>query len=833
MNAPVRAKDLSETVSLPVEGMTCASCVGSIERALKAVPGVETVSVNLATECANITTDSTVPRVRLIEAIEKAGYSVPAQMPAATGPVELSVEGMTCASCVGRVERALKAISGVTNAVVNLATERATIHGTASTADLIAAIADAGYEAKLIAGSGSQSSNEDDARAERKETERRELTRDFTIAGVLTLPVFLMEMGSHIIPGVHGLIESTIGMQWNWYIQFALTTLVLFIPGIRFYEKGLPALIRFAPDMNSLVAVGTLAAYGYSLVATFAPGLLPAGTINVYYEAAAVIVTLILLGRLLEARAKGRTSEAIKRLAGLQAKTARVRRNGQAVDLPIDDVLSGDIVEVRPGERLPVDGEVIEGTSYVDESMITGEPIPVAKSVGSEIVGGTVNQKGAFAYRATAVGGNTVLSQIIRMVEEAQGSKLPIQALVDKVTMWFVPAVFAVAALTFAAWLILGPSPALTFALVNAVAVLIIACPCAMGLATPTSIMVGTGRGAELGVLFRKGEALQLLKDAKVVALDKTGTLTEGKPALTDLELANGFDRANVLALVAAVEAKSEHPIARAIVDAAANEGLSLSPVSDFESVTGFGVKAVVDSKRIEIGADRYMTELGHDVAAFAKIAERLGNEGKSPLYAAIDGKLAAIIAVADPIKETTPAAIKAMHNLGLKVAMITGDNARTAKAIAARLGIDEVVAEVLPDGKVEAIRRLKAQYGQTAFVGDGINDAPALAEADVGLAIGTGTDIAIEAADVVLMSGSLQGVPNAIALSKATIGNIRQNLFWAFIYNAALVPVAAGLLYPAYGILLSPVFAAGAMALSSVFVLGNALRLRSFKIAN
>lgn len=833
MNAPVRAKDLSETVSLPVEGMTCASCVGSIERALKAVPGVETVSVNLATERANITTDSTVPRVRLIEAIEKAGYSVPAQMPAATGPVELSVEGMICASCVGRVERALKAISGVTNAVVNLATERATIHGTASTADLIAAIADAGYEAKLIAGSGSQSSNEDDARAERKETERRELTRDFTIAAVLTLPVFLMEMGSHIIPGVHGLIESTIGMQWNWYIQFALTTLVLFIPGIRFYEKGLPALMRFAPDMNSLVAVGTLAAYGYSLVATFAPGLLPAGTINVYYEAAAVIVTLILLGRLLEARAKGRTSEAIKRLAGLQAKTARVRRNGQVVDLPIDDVVSGDIVEVRPGERLPVDGEVTEGTSYVDESMITGEPIPVAKSIGSEIVGGTVNQKGAFAYRATAVGGNTVLSQIIRMVEEAQGSKLPIQALVDKVTMWFVPAVFAVAALTFAAWLILGPSPALTFALVNAVAVLIIACPCAMGLATPTSIMVGTGRGAELGVLFRKGEALQLLKDAKVVALDKTGTLTEGKPALTDLELANGFDRANVLALVAAVEAKSEHPIARAIVDAAADEGLSLSSVSDFESVTGFGVKAVVDSKRIEIGADRYMTELGHNVAAFAKIAERLGNEGKSPLYAAIDGKLAAIIAVADPIKETTPAAIKAMHNLGLKVAMITGDNARTAKAIAARLGIDEVVAEVLPDGKVEAIRRLKAQYGQTAFVGDGINDAPALAEADVGLAIGTGTDIAIEAADVVLMSGSLQGVPNAIALSKATIGNIRQNLFWAFIYNAALVPVAAGLLYPAYGILLSPVFAAGAMALSSVFVLGNALRLRSFKVAN
>ncbi len=834
MNAPVRATDFSGTISLPIEGMTCASCVGRVERALKAIPGVETVSVNLATERASITTKSAVARAKLVEAIENVGYSVPTKSAGSAGPTELSIEGMTCASCVGRVERALKAIPGVTEAVVNLATERATIRGTADTATLIAAIEDAGYEAKLIGAAASNGGEDEDAeRAEKKEAERRELARDFTIAAVLTAPVFLLEMGSHLIPGVHDLIESTIGMQWNWYIQFALTTLVLFIPGIRFYDKGFPALWRLAPDMNSLVAVGTLAAYGYSLVATFAPGFLPPGTINVYYEAAAVIVALILLGRLLEARAKGRTSEAIKRLAGLQAKTARVRRDGKTVDLPIGSVASGDIVEVRPGERLPVDGEVVEGASYVDESMITGEPIPVSKSVGSEVVGGTVNQKGAFAFRATAVGGNTVLSQIIRMVEEAQGSKLPIQALVDKVTMWFVPAVFAVAALTFAAWLYFGPSPALSFALVNAVAVLIIACPCAMGLATPTSIMVGTGRGAELGVLFRKGEALQLLKDAKVVALDKTGTLTEGKPALTDLELAAGFDRSNVLGLVAAVEAKSEHPIARAIVDAAAGEGISLQAVSDFESVTGFGVKARVDSKRVEIGADRYMVELGHDVAAFSKVAERLGDEGKSPLYAAIDGKLAAIIAVADPIKDTTPAAIKALHDLGLKVAMITGDNARTAKAIAARLGIDEVVAEVLPSGKVDAVRRLKDQYGKVAFVGDGINDAPALAEADVGLAIGTGTDIAIEAADVVLMSGSLQGVPNAIGLSKATIGNIRQNLFWAFAYNTALVPVAAGLLYPAYGILLSPVFAAGAMALSSVFVLGNALRLRRFKVAN
>ncbi|MFT3998821.1 MAG: heavy metal translocating P-type ATPase [Rhizobium sp.] len=834
MNAPVRKTDLSAAITLPIEGMSCASCVGRVEKALKAVPGVEAVSVNLATERASITAKTTVDRAKLVEAVENVGYSVSVKSGAPVGLVELLVEGMTCASCVGRVERALKAVPGVTEASINLATERATVTGSADAASLIAAIEDAGYEAKVIgAAAGSEPAEDEAERSAKKEAERRALTRDFTIAAVLTAPVFLLEMGSHLISGVHGLIEETIGMQWSWYIQFALTTLVLFVPGIRFYQKGLPALWRLAPDMNSLVAVGSLAAYGYSLVATFAPHLLPSGTINIYFEAAAVIVTLILLGRLLEVRAKGRTSEAIKRLVNLQVKTARVRRDGRATDLPINSVAAGDIVEVRPGERVPVDGEVTEGESYVDESMITGEPIPVSKTIGSAVVGGTVNQKGAFAFRATAVGGNTVLAQIIRMVEEAQGSKLPIQAMVDKVTMWFVPAVMAVAALTFAAWLYFGPSPALTFALVNAVAVLIIACPCAMGLATPTSIMVGTGRGAELGVLFRKGEALQLLKDARVVAVDKTGTLTEGRPTLTDLELAQGFDRASVLRLVAAVEAKSEHPIARAIVDAAAWEGISLPAVSGFESVTGFGVKAEADGKRIEIGADRYMLELGHDVAVFSKVAERLGDEGKSPLYAVIDGRLAAIIAVADPIKDTTPAAIAALHALGLKVAMITGDNARTARAIATRLGIDDVVAEVLPDGKVEAVRRLKRQYGKVAFVGDGINDAPALAEADVGLAIGTGTDIAIEAADVVLMSGSLQGVPNAIALSKATIGNIRQNLFWAFAYNTALIPVAAGALYPGFGILLSPVFAAGAMALSSVFVLGNALRLRRFKVAS
>ena len=814
------ARATAAAISLPIEGMTCASCVGRVEAALAKVEGVDTVSVNLATERADIRLAGPVDRMALIQAVEKVGYEVPA------GVTELAIEGMTCASCVGRVEKALKAIPSVTEATVNLATERATVRGLAAVEDLIAAVDKVGYEARLV-DTGAQA--EDEA-AEKKDAERAELKRDLTLAGLLTLPVFVLEMGSHMIPGMHEWVMNTIGMQQNWYIQFVLTLLVLAIPGRRFYEKGFPALVRLGPDMNSLVAVGTMAAFGFSMVAPFAPGLLPAGTVNVYYEAAAVIVTLILLGRFLEARAKGRTSEAIQRLVKLQAKEAHVLRDGRMVDIPINDVALGDIVEVRPGERVPVDGEITEGRSFVDESMITGEPIPVEKAAGSTVVGGTVNQKGALTLRATAVGGQTMLAQIIRMVEQAQGSKLPIQAVVDKVTLWFVPAVMLVALLTFLVWLVFGPSPALTFALVNAVAVLIIACPCAMGLATPTSIMVGTGRGAEMGVLFRKGEALQLLKDAKVVAVDKTGTLTEGRPVLTDLEIAEGFSRDPVLAKVAAVESRSEHPIARAIVESATEGGIALPTMTDFDSVTGMGVRATVDGSRVEVGADRYMRSLGLDVGVFAGTAERLGNEGKSPLYAAIDGRLAAIIAVADPIKASTPAAIAALHQLGLKVAMITGDNARTAQAIAKQLGIDEVVAEVLPEGKVDAVRRLKASHGQIAYVGDGINDAPALAEADVGLAIGTGTDVAVESADVVLMSGDLRGVPNAIALSKATLGNIRQNLFWAFGYNTALIPVAAGALYPAYGVLLSPIFAAGAMALSSVFVLGNALRLRGFR---
>ena len=817
-----RVSDLKS--SFQIKGMSCASCVSRIETALKKVDGVTQASVNLATERADITSNISIDRQALINAIEHAGYDVVDET------TELSIDGMTCASCVSRVEKALKAVPGVKEANVNLATERATVTGTANVAALIAAIDKAGYDAKQI-----QNAIPDQAEhLEKKDQERAELKRDLILATIFALPVFILEMGSHFIPGMHHLIAQTIGIQNSWYLQFILTTLVLVIPGRRFYIHGLPALLRLAPDMNSLVAVGTLAAYLFSIVATFMPSILPAGTVNVYYEAAAVIVALILLGRFLEAKAKGRTSEAIQRLVSLQAKVAHVSRDNQIVDIPIDQVIVGDFIIVKPGERVPVDGKVIEGKSFVDESMITGEPIPVEKKIDSDVVGGTINQNGTLSFKAVAVGGETMLAQIIRLVEQAQGAKMPIQAVVDKITLWFVPAVMAAAVLTFLIWLIFGPSPALTFALVNAVAVLIIACPCAMGLATPTSIMVGTGRGAELGVLFRKGEALQLLKDANVVAVDKTGTLTEGHPVLTDFEVTEFFQRDHVLSMVAAVESRSEHPIAKAIVDAAIKENLTLPKVNQFDSVTGMGVYADIDENgEIHIGADRYMLQLNIDISPFASAAQRLGDEGKSPLYVAIQGKLAAIIAVADPIKSTTPSAIKALHQLGLKVAMVTGDNARTAQAIARQLGIDEVIAEVLPEGKVKAVQSLKAKYGNIAFVGDGINDAPALAEADVGLAIGTGTDVAIESADVVLMSGNLQGVANAIALSKATIGNIHQNLFWAFAYNTMLIPVAAGLLYPAYGILLSPIFAAGAMALSSVFVLANALRLRRFQPAS
>lgn len=808
---------------LGIEGMTCASCVSRVEQAVKAAPGVLDASVNLATERVEIVFAGDRPDLAAVsQAIHEAGYEARGES------ISLAVTGMTCASCVGRIESAISALPGVTTAHVNLATGRANVEwlaGTVDTARLISAIRGAGFEAEPI----DEGSDRADREREAREREIGTLRRSVYVAALLTLPVFLLEMGSHVIPGMHDWVMTVVGHRESRYVQFVLTTLVLFGPGLVFFRKGVSALLRGAPDMNALVALGTGAAWSYSVIATFASGLLPEGKQNVYFEAAAVIVTLILVGRYLEALAKGRTSEAIRRLMGLRAKTARIVRDGREMEVGVEQVQVGDLVQVRPGERVPVDGTVDDGRSYVDESMMTGESAPVLKERGAEVVGGTINKTGAFSFRATRIGADTALAQIIRMVERAQGTKLPIQALVDKVTGVFVPIVIAVALVTFAVWFVFGPDPALTFALVNAVAVLIIACPCAMGLATPTSIMVGMGRAAETGVLFRRGEALQALYGATIVALDKTGTLTRRRPELTDLVTAASFDQIEVLRLVASVERRSEHPVAKAIVAAAETRGLSLAEPRDFEAKPGFGVAAAVGGYRVEIGADRYMQRLGLDIEPFANPAARFGDEAKTPLYVAIDGRLAAIIAVADPVKPATPAAIDVLHAKGLRVAMITGDNRHTANAIARRLGIDEVVAEVLPDGKVDALRRLQTNGATVAFVGDGINDAPALAQADVGLAIGTGTDVAIESADVVLMSGDLRGVPNAIALSRATMINIRQNLFWAFAYNASLIPVAAGVLYPAFGILLSPIFAAAAMAASSVCVLTNALRLRRF----
>jgi Cu+-exporting ATPase len=741
--------------------------------------------------------------------------------------VILSVGGMHCASCVGRVEKALRATPGVQEARVNLASARAFVRIRGGDAEAAAsAVRTAGFEAEPLLDTPEQSEREAQARA----AESRSLRHAFLLAAALTLPIFLLEMGSHLVPGLAERLAAWPGTRQLHLLYFVLATAVQFGPGLRFYRTGWPALWRGAPDMNSLVMLGSSAAWGYSVVAVFFAGLLPPGTANVYFEASAVIITLIIGGRYLEARARGRAGDAIRRLVALQPRLARVRRNGQELELPADRVRPGDTVLLRPGEQVPVDGEVLEGSSWIDESMVSGEPLPVEKQAGAEVIGGTINTSGALAFRATRVGADTVLARIVRMVEQAQAARLPIQALADKVTQVFVPVIIAVALVTFVAWLWLGPQPALAFALVNAVAVLIIACPCAMGLATPTSIMVGTGKAAELGLLFRKGEALQSLSEVDTVALDKTGTLTRGAPALDHVATAPGFEESDVLGKAAAVEQRSEHPIAAAIVAGARERGLQLPAANGFKSSTGLGAEAMVDGARVAIGAARFMQQLGVDTSPLAGTAEARAAAGGTPLYVAIDGRLAALLVVADPLKPGAPEAIAALHQLGMRVAMLTGDDERTAQAVAEAAGIDEVYAELMPGDKSELLQRLQAEGRRVAFVGDGINDAPALARAEVGIAIGSGTDIAIDSAELVLMSGDLGHLPTAVALSSATMRNIRQNLFWAFAYNASLVPVAAGVLYPAAGVLLSPMLAALAMALSSLCVVGNALRLRRFK---
>lgn len=731
------------------------------------------------------------------------------------GTIRLNVEGMTCASCTGRVERVLKARPGVISASANLATRRVHVNvlpGHETAEELAALVTSIGYEARA------DETNPEVDQAK----EAAQLRQDTWIAAALTLPVFLVEMGGHLYPPVHHWIAASIGQQTSWVLQSVLVGLVLLGPGRRFYGRGLSALRHGAPDMDSLVTVGTAAAYGYSLVATYAPGLLPATARAVYYEAAAVIVVLILLGRMLEARARGRTGEAIRHLSALRPETATVERDGTLLSVPSAAILPGDIVRLHPGERVAVDGEVLDGESHVDESMLTGEAAPVAKGPGDRVTGGTVNGTGVLTFRATHVGAETVLARIIDMVEEAQGSKLPIQAQVDKVTRWFVPAVMALAALTVLAWLVFGPG--LAEALVAGVSVLIIACPCAMGLATPTSIMVATGRAAELGVLFRRGEALQTLQGVDWIAFDKTGTLTEGRPALTDVLPAPGGEADETLALAAAVEGGSEHPLATAIRAGATARGLALPQVTGFRAIPGFGAEAQAMGARVLVGAARLMTRERIDLSGLAADADRLAAQGRTPVFVAQAGRLVGLLAIADPVRAETAEALSRLRDLGCKIAMITGDARAVAQAVGGPLGIERIEAEVLPGGKVEALRALG---GRVAFVGDGINDAPALAAADVGIAIGTGTDVAIGAAEVVLISGDPRGVATALELSERTMANIRQNLAWAFGYNAALIPVAAGALVPFGGPQLSPMLAAAAMGISSVFVVTNALRLR------
>ena len=727
--------------------------------------------------------------------------------------VKLEIKGMHCAGCAGRAERALASVEGVRAASVNYATSLGYVDAgdEVDLAALEVASTGAGYPARMLASGETTATPAARARAEAQHAARAAL-----IAAVLTLPVFLTEMGGHLFPAFHTWLYELFGQAQVWRLQFVLTTLVLIWPGRAFFGIGVPALLRGAPEMNSLVALGAFAAWAYSTVVLVAPGLLPDAARVVYFEAAAVIVTLILLGRFLEARAKGRAGAAIEALIGLQPHSARVERKGEIAEIALEMIVPGDILHLRPGDRIAVDGEVLTGQSHVDEAMLTGEAAPVAKAPGDRLVGGTINGQGALTYRATSVGEDTVLARIIAMVEEAQGGKLPVQALADRVVRVFVPVVLAVALATLVVWLLFGPG--VSFALVAAVSVLIIACPCAMGLATPTSIMVGTGRAAELGVFFRKGAALQHLSQVRLVAFDKTGTLTKGALSVTEIALAPGRARDATLAILAAVEAQSEHPTARAIEAAA--EGLDLPEASDVRAIPGQGVVGRVDGQSVLIGTARLMGENGVD----------LPNAARGQVHAAMDGAWVASLTIADQVKPTSRDVIAALHDQGYRTAMISGDARATADQIARELGIDHVVAEVLPDGKTAALRDLRATHGPVAFVGDGINDAPALAEADTGIAVGTGTDVSIEAADVVLLSGDLTGVVTALRMARRTMRNIRQNLFWAFAYNVALIPVAAGVLYPLTGLMLSPMLAAGAMALSSVFVVSNALRLRFVK---
>ncbi|MHB1162442.1 MAG: heavy metal translocating P-type ATPase [Chloroflexota bacterium] len=744
-----------------------------------------------------------------------------------SGRTTLEITGMTCASCSGRVERALRALPGVDAANVNLATEKATVvfqPSLASMVDFRRAIEEAGYglveERSEATGAG------EDAQA---------IATRLEIARLRNKTIFALALGALIFLG-----SFPEWFPWvpdflnNRYLLWALATPVQFWAGWRFYRGAWTNARHLSANMDTLIAMGTSAAYLYSVAAILFPALfhVTGQMAEIYFDTSAIIIGLILMGKFLEARAKGQTGEAIKKLMGMQARTARVIRDGQELDVPVESVLIGDVVLVRPGEKVPVDGVLLEGRSALDESMITGESIPVEKGPGDEVIGATINKTGSFRFRATKVGKDTVLAQIIRLVEEAQGSKAPIQRLADVISGYFVPAVIVTALVTFVVWLLFGPTPAFTYALLNMVAVLIIACPCALGLATPTAIMVGTGKGAETGVLIRSGEALETAHKIKAIILDKTGTLTQGKPVVTDLLPADGTSQEELLYLAASAERGSEHPLGEAIVTAARERGLDLADPGEFEAIPGHGIEATIEGRKVVLGNQKLMDDRGYGLNGLDEGVTALSDQGKTPMFVAVDGRLAGIVAVADTLKPGSREAVAELKRLGVEVAMLTGDNRRTAAAIARQLGIDRVLAEVLPEQKAEEVKKLQAEGKVVAMVGDGINDAPALAQADVGIAIGTGTDVAMEASDVTLISGDVRGVVTAIRLSKQTMRTIKQNLFWAFAYNVALIPLAAGLFYPLFGILLNPIFAGVAMATSSVSVVSNSLRLRRFKPA-
>jgi|Deesub1362B_J571_1020462.scaffolds.fasta_scaffold00010_23 Cu+-exporting ATPase len=794
-------------ITLPIKGMTCASCVAAVEKALSRVKGVRSVNVNFASEKAVLEVNEGVSLEELIGAVKNEGYEV------ITHRFEFRVKGMTCASCVAAVEKALKGLFGVLQVNVNLATERASlvyIPTLTGFNEFREAVKSQGYEAEAI------TEELQDREALEREREYTDILRRFQISAVLSAII---------------LIGSLTGLPLisNRFVLFLLATPVQFWGGLRFHKATLAALKHRSTNMNTLVSVGTFSAYIYSTIATFFPNVFEIGGLqaHVYFDTSAVIITLILLGRLLEARAKGRTSEAIRRLAGLQAKTARVERGEEFVEIPIEEVVVGDTILVRPGERVPVDGVIIDGYSSLDESMLTGESIPVDKSVGEAVFGGTINISGSFKLRATKVGRDTALAQIIRLVEEAQGSKAPIQRLADRVASVFVPTVIGIAIVTFFLWYFFGPEPSFTRALMNFIAVLIIACPCALGLATPTAIMVGTGKGAQRGILIRDAEALETLHKVQAILLDKTGTITKGEPKLTDIVPLNGENPDELLWLVASAESSSEHPLAKAVLQEVESKGLKVSTPEEFRSIPGGGIRATVSGKDVFIGTPRLLKENGIKADNLEDTIEHLTRSGKTAVVVSVDGQIKGILGFADTVKEGSKDAIRQLKDMSIEVVMLTGDNEMAARSIAEEVGVDRFFAGILPEGKVEIVRKLKDEQKVVGMVGDGINDAPALAEADVGIAIGTGTDIAMEASDITIIKGDLRDVVSAIKLSKLTLRTIKQNLFWAFFYNVVGIPVAAGLLYLFGGPLLNPMIASAAMAFSSVSVVSNSLRLR------